>query len=214
MKRPMAVMMVGAAVLSSCTSAVTFNQGDSTYQGTELTGEAADFSLVDQINTSVSLSDFRGKVVVLTFMDSQCKEVCPATAAHLRKASQDLGESERQATFLAVNVNTEANSVEDVAAATKGWKLTEIPDWHFLTGSPEELNLVWVAYGIAVVLPAGEEGLIHTPGVFIIDQSGNKRWYISTALDDPGSSQWIPPLSELLVWHIGELIEENVKGTQ
>ena len=43
-------------------------QNSSVYEGTELTEEASDFQLTDQNNSSVNLSDFRGKVVVLTFL--------------------------------------------------------------------------------------------------------------------------------------------------
>ena len=43
------------------------------YEGTSLDGPAADFRLKDQNGATIALSDFRGRVVVLTFMDSQCR---------------------------------------------------------------------------------------------------------------------------------------------
>lgn len=60
------------------------------YEGTELSGEAPDFQLTDQNGSVVNLSDFRGKVVVLTFMDSKCQDTCPLTAAHFREAYRQL----------------------------------------------------------------------------------------------------------------------------
>ena len=55
------------------------------YRGTEINGDAPDFQLTDQNGSLIKLSDFRGKIVVLTFMDSKCKDTCPLTAAQLRR---------------------------------------------------------------------------------------------------------------------------------
>lgn len=84
-----------------------------------------------------------------------------------------------QVVFLAVNVNAAANAVSDVANATQVWHLDELLNWHFLTGSLEELRPVWKAYAVeALAMPGSPMDITHTPGVFVIDQSGNKRWYI------------------------------------
>jgi len=200
----------GLAILSAlfaagCTAQSTPRDSSEAYVGTALDGSAADFRLVDQNGVEVALSDFRGQVVVLTFMDSQCREVCPLTAAHLRSTHQVLGDETASVVFIGINVNLEAIEVADVAAITQKWRLDEIPAWHFLTGSAEELEPVWRAYDIAVV--PGQDEIEHTPGIFLIDQIGQKRWYISTPFDEAGTPQWTQPLSELLVRHIRELYD-------
>ena len=176
------------------------------YAGSPLDSPAADFLLTDQTGARVSLSDFAGRVVVLTFFDSQCEDVCPLTAVHLRTAYQQLGEQADSVVFLGVNVNLESNQPEDVMATTKKWRLDEIPTWRFLTGSAEELEPVWKAYDVAVLPQDGGE-ILHTPGVFLIDGSGQKRWYISTPFDETGTHSWTAPLSELLVKRIQELLK-------
>lgn len=174
------------------------------YQGTELSGEAPDFLLRDQSGVLISLSDFRGKVVVLTFMDSTCKDTCPLTAAQFRQTYRQFDKNEaNQVIFIGVNVNPEANQVADVAEITKTWHLEEMPSWHFLTGNREELAAVWKAYGVAAVPSTDGNEIMHTPGVFLIDPSGQKRWYIST----PYSTDLTLPLSELLLKHIRELMQ-------
>ena len=176
--------------------------GTVSYQGTELSGEAPDFRLTDQNGLLVSLSDFRGKVVVLTFMDSICVDTCPLTAAQFREAYRQLDETEAsQVAFIGVNVNVEVNKVEDVAEITRAWHLEEIPSWHFLTGNQDELTAVWEAYDVAVVPTADGNEIMHTPGIFLIDPSGQKRWYIST----PDSTDLTLPLSELLLKHVRQL---------
>jgi len=50
---------------------------------------------------------------------------------------------------------------------------------------------------------------VHTPGVFLIDQRGNKRWYVSTPMDAAGNPLESAPLSELLLRHMRSLLEEQ-----
>ena len=180
------------------------------YEGAEMSGEAADFRLTDQNGSAINLSDFRGKVVVLTFMDSKCKDTCPLTAAQLRQAYGQFDRNEAsQVAFIGINVNNEANAVADVYEITKTWHLEEIPSWHFLTGSRQALETIWRDYGIAAIPnPDGNE-IMHTPGVFLIDPSGQKRWYISTPLLDPSDKELALPLNELLVKRVREILGEN-----
>ena len=183
--------------------------GDQPYQGTELDGIAPDFRLTDQNGTFVGLSDFRGKVVVLTFMDSKCKDTCPLTAADFRKAYRHLGADETsQVVFLGVNVNVQANTTADVLETTHEWQLDKIPNWHFLTGSREELGPVWKDYAISVMPgPDGTE-ISHTPGVFLIDPSGQKRWYLSMPFPADENDGSALPMSELLLEHIRDILAE------
>src|SRR5438067_7576492 len=47
--------------------------------GTALHRPAPNFMLSDQFGRPVSLSSYRGKVVILSFDDSRCTTVCPLT---------------------------------------------------------------------------------------------------------------------------------------
>jgi len=198
------VIVSAVGYFSSMTS-----QNTQTYEGTELSGDASDFKLIDQHGNLVSLSDFGGKVVVLTFFDSQCKDVCPLTPAQLLQTYKRLTPGETsQVVFIAVNVNVHANMNSDVLIATQKWHLDEIPSWHFLTGSEEELTPLWNAYGVASV-PQEIGDIIHTPGVFLIDKDQQKRWYISTPYSEDGNAESTLPLSELLVNHIREILKDK-----
>lgn len=180
------------------------------YEGIELSGEASDFQLTDQNGTLVRLSDFRGKVVVLTFMDSKCKDTCPITGAHFRQAYGQLDQNEaKQVVFLGVNVNVKANTVADVLETTRAWHLDEIPSWHFLTGSHEELEPVWKDYGVAAIHNPDANSIMHTPGTFLVDLLGQQRWYISTPFSELGATELALPLNELLVKHIREILRDD-----
>ena len=178
------------------------------YRGTQLNTSSPEFRLNDQSGQSLALSELRGKVVVLTFFDSKCVDVCPMVSLYLREVDRTLGIDAEQVVFVAVNVNARANSVADVAAATEQWQLGELTNWHFLTGSPEELEPVWADYYIFADPTPGRQ-LVHTDGLFLIDRQGSQRWYISTPFVPYGQGE-LPPgtanITELLVSRIRELL--------
>ena len=180
------------------------------YEGTELSGEAPDFQLTDQNGSTVNLSDFRGKVVLLTFMDSKCTDTCPLTAAHFREVYRQLTQNEaKQVVFLGVNVNVEESDVSDVLETTHAWHLDEIPDWNFLTGSLEELAPVWKDYGVSATHSHDTNSIMHTPGTFLIDPLGQQRWYISTPFSGEAAPDLSLPLSEILLKRIREILSQS-----
>ena len=202
-----ASVLVAGAVLYLFASSSGNTQ---TYKGTQLSGEAPDFQLTDQNGSVVSLSDFRGKVVVLTFMDSKCYDTCPLTAAHFREVYRQLNSNEaKQVVFLGVNVNVEENTVADVLETTRGWHLDEIPSWHFLTGNREELMPVWKNYGVSAIPNTDGHSIMHTPGTFLIDPSGQQRWYISTPFSEETDAEHAVPLGQLLSDRIPELLGDH-----
>lgn len=207
----LAALLFLAFTASACASRPAPSAGAEPYAGTTLLGSAPDFRLVDHLGQEVALSGFLGRVVILTFMDSQCRDICPLTASHFRSVYQELSADERRAVaFLAINVNVESSQVEDVRAAATKWHLNEIASFHFLTGSQAQTSPVWEAYHVTVYPAPDDSGeLTHTPGVFLIDQAGELRWYVSTPMDSVGKSLVGAPLSELLLLHIRELITEG-----
>jgi cytochrome oxidase Cu insertion factor (SCO1/SenC/PrrC family) len=179
------------------------------YEGTRLEGPAPDFRLLDQSGTSVSLSDFRGRVVVLSLLDPYCTDICPIYAYHFRLAHEALGQDAAKVAFLALNANDEKTAVDDVMAATQKWGMDEIPAWHFLTGSAETLRAVWNAYGMVASgppKPGKPEEKAHSPAIYIIDHAGQRRWYLSTAFEGA------PPASALIVKHVKALLAEGERG--
>ncbi len=84
-------------------------------QGTDLgKREARNFTLTDQYNNKVSLSQFRGKPVVLTFLYTHCPDVCPLTAEYLHQSMVQLGKDASRVGVLAVSTDPQR---DDVAAA-------------------------------------------------------------------------------------------------
>src|ERR1700682_4107911 len=59
----------------------TVNAANQALGGFPMSGDfAPDFTLMNQFGQSVTFSTLRGHEVVLAFIDSRCKDVCPLTA--------------------------------------------------------------------------------------------------------------------------------------
>jgi cytochrome oxidase Cu insertion factor (SCO1/SenC/PrrC family) len=142
-----------------------------------LPGQAAPgFPLTDQSGRTMALSGFRGKVVVLQFMDPHCTDICPIVAQEFADAYRDLGPGAGKVVFAAVNVNPYYRSVHAVAAFSAGQRLTAIPGWHFFTGSLAALRAAWNGYHIAVSAPRPGGDILHTSAIYVIDRQGKERY--------------------------------------
>jgi cytochrome oxidase Cu insertion factor (SCO1/SenC/PrrC family) len=132
---------------------------------------APDFTLTNQFGQQMSLSDFRGKVVILAFTDSECTTVCPLTTQSMLAAKQLLGKAGQHVQLLGIDANPGATAVSDVKAYSAAHGM--INQWDFLTGSQKQLAAVWKAYDIYVQIVKGQ--VDHTPALFIIDSRGREQ---------------------------------------
>src|SRR3984957_7570191 len=129
---------------------------------------APDISLVNQFGQPMSLSQFRGRVVLLGFEDSECTTVCPLTTQSMVLAKELLGKAGTSVQLLGVDANPDAIKVADVMDYSRVHGM--INQWDFLTGSLTQLRSVWKAYNIDVQIESGQ--IDHTPALYLIDQQG------------------------------------------
>jgi cytochrome oxidase Cu insertion factor (SCO1/SenC/PrrC family) len=163
---------------------------------------APGFTLTDQDGRVMSLSSFRGKAIVLEFIDSRCTSTCPLLSQESIDAFHDLGRTRGRVVFVAVNVNPRYDQVADVLSYSRAHDLAAIPDWYFLTGPASELRAVCREYDIAVT--AGSQGpLAHTATVFFIGPHGNEEYVAAaTANDSDGGAAYLPP-GQITAWGRG-----------
>jgi protein SCO1/2 len=123
-----------------------------------------DFALRDESGRPISLAAYRGRVVVLTFLYTTCKDTCPTTAAQIGAAIQD-----ERVPAIAVSVDPKGDTPERaqrflVERGLRG-------RMRFALGSREQLAPVWRSYGIQ---PQGE-AFDHSAYVLLIDKQGRQR---------------------------------------
>lgn len=139
---------------------------------------APGFALHDEAGKPVSLAAFRGRALLLTFMDPQCTDFCPVEARMIDAALARLPAAERP-TVIAVSVNLWGNAPSILRKDERDWKMTSA--WHWAVGSARQLRKAWADYEIAVAdSPTTANGvrtheITHTEATFVIDRKGYQR---------------------------------------
>ena len=147
--------------------------------GTSLGSKAApDVKLTNQFGQPMSLSQFRGKAVLLSFVDSECTTVCPLTTLAMLQAKQMLGKAGDQVQLLGIDANPDAIATANVLAYSRVHNM--VNRWDFLTGSLPQLKATWKSYNIYAKV-VGDE-IDHTPALYVIDPQGRERMVYLTPM--------------------------------
>ncbi len=143
------------------------------------------FSLRDATGDEVSLAQYRGRPVVVTFLYTDCPDVCPVIAQRIGQALEQLGKDAASVAVLAVSVDPDGDTPEKARAFMEKHGLSG-PDRHFLLGDAAALAPVWLAYGVGTAPntvgssrpppgPSALGRLGHTDATFLIDRQGRNR---------------------------------------
>jgi protein SCO1/2 len=137
---------------------------------------AHNFTLTDQTGTPVSLSRYRGQVVVIAFVYSTCGSTCIVIAQQIRGA---LDELQHPVPVLLVSVDPHADTPARVSRFLAQVSLSGRV--RYLTGSLSQLRPVWSAYGIdpasiaSASASARSAQIESSTGVLLIDTRGFER---------------------------------------
>jgi protein SCO1 len=143
----------------------------SKFDGPTLPGglRAANFSLADQNGHRVTLSQYRGHVVVLTFIHSLCHDTCPFMVEQIKGALNDLPSSGAGVPVLGVSVapseDTPTHRRQFLAKHEMTGRIA------FLNGPMRAMQQVWHSYAIQPV----EGPIDHSVFVLLIDKNGIER---------------------------------------
>ena len=142
------------------------------FQGHAVTTPAPDFTLRDARGQEVSLSSQRGRLVRITFLYTNCPDVCPLIAENLNRALRQLGPERSEVRVLAVSVDPKGDTAKAVRAYEKLHHL--VPEFRYLIGSRKELEAVWAEYKVTAV--ASDPELVdHVAYTLLVDRSGKGR---------------------------------------
>ena len=127
---------------------------------------APDFELRNQDGELVSMRDFRGEPVIVTFLYTHCDETCPAQAQTVRGALDELGED---LPALAVAVDPPRDTPRSARAFLAKQRVAGRLD--FVLGSRRELRPVWHGFFIAPQTVTQE----HQARFTLVDKRGFQR---------------------------------------
>jgi protein SCO1/2 len=147
-------------------------------------GPAPNFTLTSQNGMPVTLEDLRGKVVAVTFIYSQCPDICPMLTQKMVQVQDELGaDFGRKIAFVSISLDPEHDTPEVLKDYAQFWGAK--PDgWTFLTGSPEAVRDVTRRY--RVFFAKKEDGSVdHTQLTTLVDAEGQMRVQYLGARFDP-----------------------------
>ncbi|HEY9103633.1 SCO family protein [Chitinimonas sp.] len=150
------------------------------FQATDVTGAAigGDFQLTGHDGKPHSLSEFKGKVVVLFFGYTHCPDVCPTTMSELASTMKQLGDKASGVQVLFVTVDPE----RDTPALLGQYVPAFNPSFIGLSGSPEQIRKVADSFKIVYQKngAAGTDYTVdHSAGSYILDKAGKLRLFVN-----------------------------------
>jgi protein SCO1/2 len=132
----------------------------------------------------VSLSQYRGKAVLVTFLYTNCPDICPLITSNLRVALNLLGRRAADVQIIAVSVDPRGDTSAAVAHFLAAHQMTG--RMQYLVGSAAALGQTWSAWGVGATREANQPNLIaHSALVYGITASGRVKT-VYPATFEPG----------------------------
>lgn len=129
-------------------------------------------TLRNYLGQTVTLSQYRGKAVLVTFLYTHCPDVCPLIASNLRAAQVKLGAENAKVQMLVISVDPRGDTPRSVAEFLRVHRLTG--RIQYLIGSAAQLGAVWSAWNVGSQRDAGSPALVsHSALVYGISATGD-----------------------------------------
>jgi len=137
--------------------------GDSIYQ-LQVPLESAD-------GTAITLSEMRGKPLLVTLFYSQCSSVCPMTTARLQSIeSQITARNRRNVTFLMISLDAERDTPQALATFRHEHHI-EGPNWIVARAGAEDVRALAAVLGVRYrELP--DHSFNHSAVIALVDRAG------------------------------------------
>lgn len=123
---------------------------------------------------ALSLSRYRGRVVLLEFGYTSCASVCPTTLATLAQARKQLGAAAKQVQVVFVTVDPGRDTAKQLQAYLQAFD----PGFVGGTGTEAQLAAVRKRYGVVATrqdFGNGYYAMAHSSSVYLIDRAGLLR---------------------------------------
>ena len=144
---------------------------------------APEFSLTSQDGGRVTLADFRGKVVAVTFIYTLCTTTCPVLTPMMSFVQDQLGSNfGTKIAFVSITVDPERDTPQVLKEYAQAFD-ANLAGWAFLTGTPDAIRDVTRRYGVFASKTANGD-VDHTFLTSIVDPRGILRvQYVGVRFD-------------------------------
>jgi protein SCO1/2 len=130
----------------------------------------SDFTLTSHTGQPISLSDLRGRALLIYFGYTFCPDVCPITLGDFRRVRDGLGDDAGKVAFVMISVDGERDTPERLNSYLGAFD----PDFIGMTGDEGELQRISTDYGLFFERQPGDERYLvdHTASIFMVDPEG------------------------------------------
>ena len=137
---------------------------------------AYDFELTDHSGAALALHDLRGRVVLLSFLYTNCPEACPLLSEHYLDLQRRFAAGLERGDLSLVLITTDPE--RDTPARLQEYTLARRGEWHFLTGELATMGRVWAGYGVYREARKELQDVVvyHSYKTFLIGPDGKVRY--------------------------------------
>jgi protein SCO1 len=137
----------------------------------------SDFNLIDQQGRTVTISDWKDKVVVANFFFTHCPSVCPKMVRNL-KTVQESYSNDPAILIASYSVDPERDSVDVLAKYARRFDING-KAWQLITGAKKDIyRLARHSFKLtATDGDGGDEDFIHSSQLVLIDKEKRIRGY-------------------------------------
>jgi protein SCO1/2 len=177
------IRLVTAAALCASILVAGCQPQTPAFNNVDITGAqyAREFTLTDHTGARRSLTDYKGKVVVVFFGFTQCPDVCPTTLSDLAQVKQKLGPAGNDLQVIFITVDPERDSQQVLAQYVPGFD----PSFVGLYGSAQDIERTAKEFKVFYQKVAGKTPtsytMDHTAGSYVFDREGRVRLFLKHA---------------------------------
>jgi protein SCO1/2 len=156
---------------------------------------APPIALHNYLGRPVDLASYKGEAVLVTFLYTNCPDVCPLIASNLRVAQNLMGPKvAAKAQIIAVSVDPKGDTPKAVASFLSHHEMTG--RMQYLVGNAHELARVWKAWGVGSERDAQQPQFINHSGlIYGITASGERTTVYSASFKPADIAHDVPLLA-------------------
>jgi protein SCO1 len=190
MNRRMAALLLGIFAMAGASAFVSAKSppqkkdpyGYFEYRRNAMRGSFPDVVLLTQDNKEKRFYDdlIKDKVVVIQFMFANCADLCPRTTPNLARVQRELSKrAPGKVTFLSITVDPKRDTPQALKRYASQFDIRS--GWYFLTGKPEDVDLVRRKMGVY----DPEDQKVEHMNVLTIGNEPLGKWVAMEALAQP-----------------------------
>jgi protein SCO1 len=149
-----------------------------------------DIPLVDQDGKTIHFAQYRGKAVLITFVDTQCTDECPILTGLFSKVNALLAKDQKAyaaSHLISISIDPKFDTppvLHRYGMETLHGDAADFSHWSFVDLTPAELKRLATAFGV-VYAPSSDGDIVHTLQTALIAPDG-------TLVETWGGDGWKP----------------------